>query len=285
MSRKALGRGLKALIPDSQAPEGRSVLELDVDQIIPGRYQAREDFDQQGIADLARSITSCGIIQPVLVKQVDGDRYELIAGERRWRAARLAGLNTIPALLRQVGDPETLELGLIENLQREDLNPIEAARAYRQLIDKFDLTQESVASRVGKERSSVANHLRLLKLPPDIQEDLILGKLSMGHARALLSLHGKEKQLLARRTILSRGLSVREAERLVKKLAGPKITPRRKKAVKDLFIKELEGQLRRSLGTKVSIRPGAKGGSIEIQYFSTSELERLAEHISGGEMV
>lgn len=282
MSRKALGRGLKALIPESRAPEGGGLLELDIEQVIPGRYQPRHEFDADAIQELARSIKARGIIQPVIVKPADGDTYELIAGERRWRAAREAGLKTIPALVRNAGEPESLELALIENLQREDLNPIEAAKAYRQLIDKFEITQEEVAARVGKDRSSVANHLRLLRLPVEIQTDLSRGTLSMGHARAILSVHGKEKQLLARKTIISRGLSVREAEKLTRKLAGPSAPRKQRKPIKDIFIKELEGSLRRSLGTKVSIQPGRKGGTISISYYSPDELERLTERLTEG---
>lgn len=280
MSRKALGRGLKALIPDTKPPEGRAVMELDVDQVIPGRYQPRQDFDRDGIRELADSIKARGIIQPVIVHSSDGSTFELIAGERRWRAAREAGLKKIPAILRDAEEREILELALIENIQREDLNPIEAARAYRQLIDSFDLTQEDVAAQVGKDRSSVANHLRLLKLPSEIQEDLSHGRLSMGHARAILSLHGREKQLRARKRILARGLSVRDAEKLTKKLVSAP-GPVRKKPIKDIYIKQLEDGLRRSLGTKVVVRPAGRGGTIEIGYFSQEELERLTEHISG----
>ena len=281
MSRKALGRGLKALIPETKPPDGQSIRELDIDKVVPGRSQPRQDFDSDGIRELADSIRSRGIIQPVIVHASGGNTFELIAGERRWRAAREAGLKKVPAIVRDVGEAEALEMALIENIQREDLNPIEAAQAYRQLIETFGLTQEEAAVQVGKDRSSVANHLRLLKLPAEIQEDLSRGKLSMGHARAILSLQGKEKQLQARRKILSRGLSVREAEALVKKLAAGQPTTTRKNAIKDIYIKQLEDNLRRSLGTKVAIRPHGKGGSIEIGYFSTAELERLMEQITG----
>jgi ParB family chromosome partitioning protein len=277
-----LGRGLKALIPESKAPDGGSLLQLDVERILPGRSQPRHDFDEGSIRELAMSIKARGILQPVVVMPGDGDTYELIAGERRWRAAREAGLKTVPALVRIAGEPEALELALIENLQREDLNPVEAAMAYRRLIDKFDITQEEVATRVGKERSSVANHLRLLKLPGEIQADLSRGALTMGHARAILSVHGKEKQLLAAKTIMSRGLSVREAEQLTRKLAGAAPRKKARIAKKDIFVKELEGSLRRALGTRVSIRPGGKGGTIAISYYSPDELDRLAERLKEG---
>jgi len=278
-----LGRGLKALIPESKAPEGGTLLELDVERVLPGRSQPRHNFDGDSIRELALSIKARGIIQPIVVMPADDDRYELIAGERRWRAAREAGLKTVPALVRTAGEPEALELALIENLQREDLNPIEAAKAFRQLIDKFEITQEEVAARVGKDRSSVANHLRLLRLPAKIQADLSRGALSMGHARAILSVHGKEKQLLAARTIMSRGLSVREAEKLTRKLAGPVAPRKARKPKKDIFINEMEGSLRRSLATKVSIKPGRKGGTITISYYSPEELERLAERLTEGD--
>jgi len=280
MARKALGRGLKALIPDTSPLEGQTLLELPIDQVLPGRYQPRQDFDPEKIRELADSIRARGIIQPLIVKPAEGGRYELIAGERRWRAAREAGLTSVPVVVRPAADPETLELALIENLQREDLNPIEAARAYRQLIESFNLTQEDVAAQVGKDRSSVTNHLRLLKLPGEIQEDLIGGRLAMGHARALLSAGSKEAQLRARKTILARGLSVRETEDLVRKLSAPSKRKKPSKPVKDIFIKELEGSIRRALGTKVSIKPNDRGGVIEISFFSKDELDRLAELLS-----
>ena len=282
MTRKALGRGLKALIPESKAPEGESLLQLDVERILPSRAQPRHDFDEGAITELARSIKARGILQPVVVMPADGNTFELIAGERRWRAAREAGLKTVPALVRTAGEPEALELALIENLQREDLNPVEAAKAYRRLIEKFDITQEEVANRVGKERSSVANHLRLLKLPAEIQADLSRGALTMGHARAILSIHGKERQLQAAKTIMSKGLSVREAEQLTRKLAGAVVRKKARVAKKDIFIRELEGSLRRSLGTRVSIRPGGKGGTIAISYYSPDDLDRLAERLKEG---
>jgi ParB family chromosome partitioning protein len=282
MTRKALGRGLKALIPESKAPEGGTLLQLDVERILPGRSQPRHDFDEGAITELAMSIKARGILQPVVVMPGAGDTYELIAGERRWRAAREAGLKSVPALVRTAGEAEALEMALIENLQREDLNPVEAAKAYRRLIDTCDITQEEVASRVGKERSSVANHLRLLKLPAEILADLSRGALTMGHARAILSVHGKEKQILAAKTIMSRGLSVREAEQLTRKLAGAAPRKKARVAKKDIFIKELEGSLRRSLGTRVSIRPGGKGGTIAISYYSPDELDRLAERLKEG---
>ncbi len=280
MSRKALGRGLKALIPDTKPPDQSPLLELQVEQVLPGRFQPRQDFDAEKIRDLAESIKARGVIQPVVVRQIDGDRYELIAGERRWRAAREAGLQTIPALIRRVDDPEALEMALVENLQREDLNPIEAARAYQLLAEKFDLTQEQIAAQTGKDRTSIANHLRLLKLPGEVQEELVRGRLAMGHARAILALPGREKQLQACTRIIARGLSVRETEKLVRTLSAPASKKPGGKPKKDIYIKDLEDRIRRSLGTKVSIRPAARGGTIEISYFTQEDLERLMEHLT-----
>lgn len=281
MSRKALGRGLKALIPDTKPPDQSPLLELHIEQVLPGRYQPRQEFDQEKIRDLSESIKARGVIQPVVVKRAEGDRYELIAGERRWRAAREAGLQTIPAIIRDVQDPEALEMALVENLQREDLNPIEAARAYHLLAEKFDLTQEEIASQVGKDRASVANHLRLLRLPGEVQEELVRGRIAMGHARAILALSSREKQVQACNTIISRALSVREAEKLVRHLSAPTAKPKRKIAKKDIYINDLEDRLRQALGTKVAVRPGARGGTIEISYFSQDDLERLIDHLTG----
>lgn len=281
MARKALGRGLKALIPDTKPPESSSLQELPIDRILPGTYQPRQDFDADRIRELADSIRSRGIIQPLIVKPAEGGRYELIAGERRWRAAREAGLPAVPVVIRPAGDAETLELALVENLQREDLNPLETARAYHQLTETFDLTQEEVASQVGKDRSSVANHLRLLKLPAEIQEELAAGRISMGHARALLSAGSREAQVKLCRSIVKKGLSVRQTEALAQKATA---TATRKKAAiakKDIYIMDLEKQIRGRLGTKVSIRTKSRGGAIEISYYSTDELNRLADILTG----
>ncbi len=279
MTRKALGRGIKALIPDRKAAEQNSLLQLEIGDVKPGRYQPRQKFDAAKHLGLVRSIESQGLLQPVVVQPSAGGTYELITGERRWRAAKEAGLQKIPALVRSAAAPESLEMALIENIQREDLNPIEAAHGYQRLIDEFGLTQEKVSARVGKERSSIANHIRLLKLPSEIQEDVSEGRLSMGHARCLLSLTGREKQLQARKIILSRTLSVREAERLVKRLSQPPPGPSGQKPTRDVHLAHLESTLRRALGTKVAIRPSGQGGKIEIHYFTGDELDRLSEHL------
>jgi ParB family chromosome partitioning protein len=211
-------------------------------------------------------------------------RYELIAGERRWRAAKQAGLAKIPAVVRTAEDQEAMELALIENIQREDLNPIETARAYQQMIETHDLSHEEVAARVGKDRTSITNLLRLLHLPQEIQDDVASGTLSMGHARAILGLSGGEAQLAARKAVLARGLSVRETERLVKKQGKKPRGAEGKTQAKDIYISQLEDSLRRSLGTKVAIRHHGAKGVIELHYFSSGELDRLINHLRGKEL-
>ena len=216
--RPALGKGLRALIPD--APEPRATtLDVDIDRLSPNDFQPRQHMDDQRLESLARSVASNGVIQPIVVRPV-GDRFQIIAGERRWRAALKAGLARVPVVVREVAvgqERSLLEIALIENVQREDLNPIEEARAYRQLTDQFQLTQEAIAAAVGKDRASIANYLRLLNLPDDVQHEVAAGRLSMGHARALLALSGEVEQRRAARTVIARGLSVRETEAFVKR--------------------------------------------------------------------
>src|SRR3989442_7080005 len=219
--RRALGKGLSALIPD--APEPRiSPFEVDIDRLAPNEFQPRGRLDPPRLEELARSIKSNGVIQPIVVRKV-GDRFEIIAGERRWRAAKIAGLARVPIVVRDVAagqERSLLQMALIENIQREDLNPIEEATAYRRLADEFRLRQEDIADAVGKDRASVANHLRLLRLPDDVRAEVASGTLSMGHARALLALPTEADQRLAARDVLARALSVRETESLVRKIAG-----------------------------------------------------------------
>lgn len=291
MTRKVLGKGLEALIPQRKpeprephaAPAQGGLLQLAVEAIVPSPHQPRKEFSPEKLQELVQSITTRGLIQPVIVRPLGDGRFELIAGERRWRAARQAGLSHIPAVLRDALPSEAMELALIENIQRQDLNPIETALAYQQLLETFDLSHEDVAARVGKDRSSVTNHLRLLGLPQDIQRDVASGVLSMGHARALLSLAGREAQLQARKTVVERGLSVRETERLVKRLARPSPSRRANVAKKDIFINELESSIRRVLGTKVTIRSRGSRGVIELHYFSLEELDRLVNHLRAKE--
>lgn len=275
--RPALGRGLSALIPDSPtpapAPADRS-LELDADLLRPNKFQPRTNMDDARIEDLARSIRANGVIQPIVVRKVEGG-YEIIAGERRWRAAQRAGLLKVPVVVRDIPEDRLLAVALIENIQREDLNPIEEAVAYRRLSDEFHLTQEQIADSVGKDRSSVANYVRLLRLPQEVRANVASNALSMGHARALLSLTDAAAQLRVARDIVSRNLSVRETEALVKKAAAPADT-RPEKAV-DVHIRAAEEKLKLSLGTRTRIVRKGKRGRIEIDFGSEDELQRLYE--------
>lgn len=288
MTRKVLGRGLGALIPprtpDHQphpaaAAHQAGLLQLDLEKIVPNPQQPRKEFATDKLAELSASITARGLIQPVIVRPLGDGRYELIAGERRWRAAGMAGLTRIPAVVRHAESAEALELALIENIQRQDLNPIETAQAYRHLAETFDFSHEEIAAKVGKERSSITNLLRLLNLPEEIQNDLVTGALSTGHARAILGIPDRAGQLAARATVLAKGLSVRETELLVKRLGKPKKNQAGKETKKDIYINELEASLRNTLGTKVTIRHHGKNGIIELHYFSVEELDRLVNHL------
>jgi ParB family transcriptional regulator, chromosome partitioning protein len=254
-------------------------LEIDIDLIDPSPAQPRSRFDQRALDDLAKSIRENGIVQPVLVRR-RAARFELIAGERRWRAARQAGLERIPALLRDVPDEKLLELALIENIQREDLNPIEEAQAYKNLIEKIGLTQESLAERVGRDRSYITNYLRLLRLPDDLQGLVQEGKLSTGHARTLLGVTTVEGQRHAARKIIDKGLSVRETEQLIRRMAKRESDVLRTNShgiAKDPNIRAAEARLRRKLGTQVRIVDNAAAGNgrIEIEYYNTQDLDRI----------
>ena len=289
MTRKVLGRGLGALIqsrtpdhpppPPAAAPTQAGLLQLDLGKIVPNPHQPRKEFAADKLAELSASIAARGLIQPVIVRPLGDGRYELIAGERRWRAAGQAGLTRIPAVVRNAESAEALELALIENIQRQDLNPIETAQAYLHLAETFDLSHEEIAAKVGKERSSVTNLLRLLNLPEEIQKDLAAGIISMGHARAILGITDRAGQLAARAVVVAKGLSVRETELLVKRLGRPKKEPTGAIHKKDMYINELENSMRSALGTKVTIRHHGKSGVIELHYFSVEELDRLANHL------
>jgi ParB family chromosome partitioning protein len=255
------------------------LLQLDIEKIFPSPHQPRKEFAADKLDELSASISSRGLIQPVIVRPLGDGRYELIAGERRWRAAGKAGLAKIPAVVRNAESAEAMELALIENIQRQDLNPIETAQAYRNLAETFDLSHEEIAAKVGKDRTSVTNLLRLLNLPEEIQGDVASGVLSMGHARAILGIPGRDGQLAARAAVVAKGLSVRETELFVKRLTRPR---KEKPATEDknnIYIKELENSLRGALGTKVMIRHRGKGGVIELHYFSVEELDRLVNHL------
>jgi ParB family chromosome partitioning protein len=278
--RPALGKGLSALIPDAPEPVRAGSLDVDVDQISPNQQQPRLHMDDGRLDELAQSIKSNGVIQPILVRR-DGDRYRIIAGERRWRAAQRAGLLRVPVIVRDVsyGDREQLELALIENLQRENLNPVDEAQAYQRLAQDFSMTQDQIAAAVGKDRSSIANFMRLLKLPEEVRSDLAAGTISTGHARALLALPDASSQRHAAREVISRALSVRETEGLVKRLQSSDssaIADRRsQQASKDVHTRAAEDRLRFALGTKVRIIRRGTGGRIEIDFASEVELNRL----------
>ncbi|HEX9135501.1 MAG TPA: ParB/RepB/Spo0J family partition protein [Nitrospirota bacterium] len=281
MQKQALGKGLGALIPDLSALDDKEkkalgINEIELDKIVPNEYQPRKVFNDEKMKELAASIKEQGVIQPVIVHRA-GSGYQLIAGERRWRASRLAGLKTIPALVKEATKRELLEMALIENIQREDLNPLEAAEAYKRLQDEFKLTQEDLAKRVGKERSTVTNFLRLLGLPKEIKQELATGALSMGHAKALLSLERVRDQMKATVMIVKKGLSVREAEALATRLKNP---PKEKKVRLSHELKSVEEKLKKALGTKVSITAKSKGGRIVIEYYSAEELDRIIDMIS-----
>jgi ParB family chromosome partitioning protein len=287
MTRKVLGRGLGALIPQkppekppqSAAGPPGGLLQLDIEKIVPSPHQPRKEFAADKLDELSASISARGLIQPVIVRPLGDGRYELIAGERRWRAAGRAGLVKIPAVVRNAESAEAMELALIENIQRENLNPIETARAYQHIAEMFDFSHEEIAARVGKDRTSVTNLLRLLNLPLEIQGDVASGALTMGHARALLGLDGRDAQLAARTAVLAKGLSVRETELFVKRLSGPRRKKPGTEQKYDIYIKELENSIRSALSTKVSIRHRGKGGVIELHYYSVEELDRLVNHL------
>src|SRR5229473_1370364 len=275
-----LGRGLGALLsstgPASQDATAAVAVELPIDSIAPNPQQPRKDFDNKSLLDLAASLTRSGVLQPVVVRRI-GEGYQLVVGERRWRAAKLAGLTRIPAVIREVTDAQSLELALVENLLREDLNPMEEAEAYQRLLGEFDWTQEDLGERVGKDRSSVANCLRLLKLPELIQDDLRAGRLTMGHARALLSLDSPAEQLKLRSEILAHSWSVRATE------AGVQRKQRhvaRRAGRRSAELTALEDSLRESLATRVRLVGSERAGRIEIVYTSAEDLERLTELIT-----
>ncbi len=275
MNRKALGRGLGALLSSDRTIDlGTEQSEVEIDSIVPGPMQPRTRFDEASLESLAESIRSHGIVQPLLVRR-RADAYELIAGERRWRAAKLAGISRVPVVVKEVPDDSLLEIALIENIQRENLNPIEEAQAYKKLIDTVGLTQEALASRVGRDRSYITNYLRLLRLPDDVQQLVMDGRLSTGHARALLALDHPDLQRRIARQIIDGGLSVRATEQLVQR-AGEEKPKRPSPQPVDPNVKAAETKLRRALGTQVKILQAADGkGKLEISFFSTQDLDRI----------
>lgn len=278
MEKKALGRGLDALLPTvkpASMPELPEVQHLRLDAIVPNRYQPRQTFSPQELSELSASLKQSGLLQPVLVRRKGDGMYELISGERRWRAAREAGIETIQAVIRNCSDEESILLALVENLQREDLNPMEMARAYQRMMNEFALTQDIIAQRVGCERSSIANIVRLLQLPVEVQQMIEANQLSAGHAKVILGISNPSDQQRVAQLVLSKHLSVRETENL---LNSPAITRKRgSKGLRRSPLTDVEERLQKRLGTKVTIHNSRRGGKLVIHYYSPEELDGLLE--------
>ncbi len=287
MTRRALGRGLSALLSELQTVTNEEILEVNINSIEPNTFQPRTYFNEAKLEELAQSIRINGIIQPLLVRRVGAERYELIAGERRWRAAQRTSLQQVPVIVRDIADDKMLELALIENIQRQELNAIEEAIAYKRLIEKLNLTQEMVAQRVGRDRTYITNYLRLLKLPDNLQQLVEQEKISMGHARALLGIEDPVIQTRVASNIIEKQMSVRETERAIKQIIegknpNAKVLPAQIER-DDPNLKAAESKLRRRLGTQVKLLPShaGKGGKIEIEYYSDNDLHRLYQLIIG----
>lgn len=286
--RRGLGRGLGALIPGAETPSG--LIQVNITDITTNPRQPRHEIGAETLRELADSITEHGLLQPLIVTARDvptgeyGPHYQLVAGERRWRAAKLAGLQTVPVLVKEATPQETLELALVENIQRADLNPLEEANAYHQLMDEFGLTQEQVAERVGRSRVTVTNSLRLLRLAEEIQASLLANRVSEGHARALLGLNDESLQLRVLHLVEKRGLSVRQTEELVRRLASEKPQPDAQPQLPTPETRALEDRFRQSLGTKVNLFRSKRGGRLVIHFFSEEELQSIYERIVGGEL-
>jgi len=285
MERKALGKGLSALIPetpvDSSTHKKEEIIYVHVEQIKPNPFQPREDFNQQNIEELAQSIKEKGVIQPLLVRR-KGDNYELIAGERRLRAAKAMEFKEIPVIVRDVSDQDSLELALIENIQREELNPIEEAHAYQHLMDKFQVTQEKISKVLGKSRVSITNTLRLLKLPHEIQGEMKKGRISFAHGRALLEIEDANYQRKIAQDIITKGLSVRELENLIKSVRPKSVKRSIGQGQREPLVAILEEQLQHALATKVRISKRKKRGHINIEFYSPEDLQRIVNVIKGG---
>ena len=290
---KGLGRGINALIPEEPAETNEKVIVKEVvvkepaetkvrlSQVEPNREQPRKMFDEDALIELSESIKQYGVLQPLLVQKKD-NYYEIIAGERRWRAAKLAGVKEVPVIIKDYSDQEVMEIALIENIQRKDLNPIEEAIAYKSLVNEYNLKQDELAKKMSKSRAAIANSMRLLKLAEDVQEMIINQELSMGHARALLAIEHEELQIDTAKTVIEKGLSVRETEKLVKNILKPKQIRMEIPPVDKAVYDQIQDRLKEVMGTKVSINPKKNGkGKIEIEYYSSEELERLIELFNG----
>ena len=284
MNRKALGKGINALIPNfgTETPSGATptgMVELLIEEVSPGETQPRKDFNDLKLKELESSIRENGVIQPIVV-QKRGGGYEIICGERRWRASRKAGLRKIPAIIREVSDTQSLQMALIENIHRQDLNPIEEAEAYKRLSQDFGLTQEVIAQQVGKNRATVANYLRLLKLSKGFQGDLITGRLTMGHARAMLAMETEREMEEVRLQVIKQNMNVRQLEFYIRSKKNPTgVKPKEKVVNKDIFLKDLEKEFQRHLGTKVELTPAKKGGKLVVFYYSIDDLNRIRDMI------
>lgn len=284
MLKKGLGKGLQALIPEAASGDREALVEVEIARIYPNPKQPRRSFDEEKLLELAASIKEHGVVQPVLLRR-RGEDFELVAGERRWRASQKAGLDIIPALIKDFSEAQMMEIALIENLQREDLNPVEEALAYRTLINEFGLTQEQLAQRLGKSRPQISNTLRLLALSEEVQDELAAGRLSMGHAKVLLGVEDRQAQERLARRIVADALSVREVEQLVKNLGSgrPRPLPKRKSPGADPELSEVEERLRQALGTPVKIVPGRPKGRIEVNYYGIEDLDRIVGAILGSD--
>ena len=274
-----LGRGLDALFAQNTLEDGVSTVTLPLDEIVPNREQPRKQFDEEALADLSASIAQHGVLQPLLVRPMPDGTYQLVAGERRWRASRMAGLTEVPVVIRDMDEQQAAELALIENLQREDLNPMEEAIGYRTLMESYGMTQEQTAQVVNKSRPAVANALRLLQLPDAVADMVASGKLSAGHARTVLAFEGEEAQIAAARAAVDRGLSVRELEKMAKSAKREPRTPKEPKK-QDSFYDEVALSLKEALGRQVKVTVGAKGGTLQVEFFDAEDLRYLAKKLA-----
>jgi ParB family chromosome partitioning protein len=286
MTRRVLGRGLSALLSDRPAAMSEEMVEIDIDLIEPNSFQPRTNFNEEKLEELAQSIRSNGVIQPLLVRRIGDERYQLVAGERRWRAAQRAGLLRVPCVVKEIPEDKMLELALVENIQRQELNAIEEAQAYKRLIETLGFTQEMVAQRVGRDRTFITNYLRLLRLPEDIQQLVEIEKISTGHARALLGIDDPEIQRKLAKNVMDKGLSVRQTEYVVKSTIEGKSQPKEEASVaikEDANIKAAEAKLRRKLSSKVNVLINQRngGGKIEITFYDEKDLGRIYDLIMG----